>query len=192
MIVFFDLETGGLELKHPILQIAAIATDADLRERERFECKLLFREEDAQPEALELNHYDPAVWRREALEPKEAVARFGDFLGRHRSLERVSARTGGTYRVVQSAGWNSHGFDIDRLFHLFKAHNAFCPVDRMSLDVMHLAMWHLRFPEERIKSMKLTEVAAHLGITIDVAHDALGDVAATLAVARRLLDRTAG
>jgi len=189
MIVFFDLETGGLDIKHPILQIAAVAADASLRESERFECKVQFREEDADPEALEVNHYDREVWRREALAPKDAVARFGEFLGRHRSLERVSSRTGGTYRVAQSAGWNSHGFDIDRLFHLFKMQNAFCPVDRMSLDVMHLAMWHLRFPEERIKSMRLTEVAAHLGIHVELAHDALGDVLATLAIARRLLGR---
>ena len=189
MPVFFDLETGCLELRHPILQIAAIATDDQFRSLAEFECKLQFNEADADPKALELNHYDAAVWKRDAVAPKDGVARFRDFLERYRTLHRVSARTGNGYTVAQLAGWNSHAFDMERIAALFKAHNVFLAADWMTLDVMHLAVWRLRYPTEQLKSMRLTEVAAHLGIAVENAHDAISDCRTTIAIARRLLEK---
>lgn len=189
MPVFFDLETGGLELRHPILQIAAIATDENFRPLADFECKLQFQEADADPKALALNHYDAEVWKRDALPPRDAVTQFGNFLGRYRTLTRTSARTNKDYTVAQLAGWNSHGFDMERINGLFKTHGVFFAADWMSLDVMHLAVWRLRYPTEQLKSMRLTEVAAFLGIAVENAHDAMSDCRTTIAIARRLLNK---
>ena len=48
-IVFFDLETGGLETHRPITQIAAIAVDQQLNELDSFEVKIRFDEAKACP-----------------------------------------------------------------------------------------------------------------------------------------------
>ena len=45
-MVFVDLETAGLDPWRPIIQIAAIAVDSNLKELERFEAKLKFSETD--------------------------------------------------------------------------------------------------------------------------------------------------
>ena len=64
--VFFDLETGGVTPDHPDIQLAAIAVDSDLNELDSFERKIQFKESDADPEALKLNHYDASIWDSEA------------------------------------------------------------------------------------------------------------------------------
>jgi uncharacterized protein YprB with RNaseH-like and TPR domain len=43
-LTFFDLETGGLELHHPIIQFAGIAVDRAWREIETLEMKIEFDE----------------------------------------------------------------------------------------------------------------------------------------------------
>ncbi len=61
-LVFIDLETGGLELTRPIIQIAAVAVDRSLKELETFEVKIRFNEFEVAREVLRKNHYDRAVW----------------------------------------------------------------------------------------------------------------------------------
>jgi oligoribonuclease (3'-5' exoribonuclease) len=66
-IVFFDLETGGLDpRRHPIIQIGAVAVDADLVAIESFEIKVQFSRKKANRDSLRKNHYQPGVWAREA------------------------------------------------------------------------------------------------------------------------------
>ena len=59
--MFFDLETGGLDDRHPTIQIAAIATEAFV-EVASFEAKISFDPKCADPAALAMNHYDARVW----------------------------------------------------------------------------------------------------------------------------------
>ena len=91
-VVYFDLETGGLGENHPDIQIAAIATEA-FTEIEAFEAKIQFQEELADREALRLNSYDPAVWKKEAKPEPVVVDEFSAFLRRHSTVEMISKRT---------------------------------------------------------------------------------------------------
>lgn len=59
-LVFFDLETGGLNPEtDPIIQVAAIAVDANLETLEEVEMKLLFTPSLVPKEVLDINHYTP-------------------------------------------------------------------------------------------------------------------------------------
>jgi len=65
--VYVDLETGGLEMHHPVIQIAAVAVDGDWNELGAFQVKLFFDESKAEPEALRINRYDRSIWEHEAF-----------------------------------------------------------------------------------------------------------------------------
>ena len=107
--VFVDLETGGTEVSHPDIQIAAIAM-RNWAELDSFEAKIIFDEREADSEALEINHYDPEVWEREAIPEQEVIGRFGNFLRKHAVIKKVSKRNGKPYRVARLAGHNAWRF----------------------------------------------------------------------------------
>lgn len=189
-IVYFDIETGGLKLEHPIIQLAAIAVSPEWNEIETFERKIAFDETKADPDALALNHYDSEVWRKEALPEARVVGEFAALLNRHRSVELVSQRTGRPYSVARVGG-HSASFDVDRVSAMFKRHNTFFGIEfKTVLDTRYGAIWHFerRPPEQRPKDYKLTTLAQHFGIEVNGAHDALVDVRLSIAIAKRLLD----
>src|ERR1019366_3616301 len=103
-LVFFDLETAGLTSAHPDIQLAAIAVDPDWNELDTFDEKIRFDISRADPEALKLNHYDPAIWEREALGECAVVKSFAAFLGPYKCVQLVSKRTGNPYSVARLAG----------------------------------------------------------------------------------------
>lgn len=185
-IVFLDLETGGLYMRHPVIQIGAVVVDAAWNELETFEAKVKFREEDADPEALAINHYDAKAWADAAPE-SVVVAAFADLLRRHRSVELISKRSGKPYKVARVAGHNVTTFDLDRLTAMFKRHEAFLAIDYKSvLDTRHGAVWMLWGQERQPKDFKLASLAEHFGIPVNGAHDALVDVRLSIAIARKL------
>ena len=56
-LIFFDLETGGIDLKrHPIIQLAAVAGDQRLEVLEGFEAKIQFVSRRANSHSLRKNH----------------------------------------------------------------------------------------------------------------------------------------
>lgn len=86
--VFIDLETGGrFAWKHPIIQIGAVAFDANWREVERFEVKVKFDEADADPDALKKVLYSKHLWEKHAVESATAFDRFSYFLREHATNE---------------------------------------------------------------------------------------------------------
>ena len=175
-----DIETGGLELSHPIIQIAAIAVIPESGEiLDEFEMKLRFEPDECQQAALTINKYEEAAWAQ-AEAPARVLKNLAMFYSKHAYASRVSKK-GGSYKVAIGGGYNSH-FDTDRIFHRAKEHGQFLPVDPRFLDVMQLAMWKLDLP-----SYKLTPVAEYLGVEVKDAHDALGDVKMTALVMRNLL-----
>lgn len=189
-LVFFDTETGGLKPEHPTIQLAAIAVGPDWQELEIFERKIAFDEGKADPEALAINHYDPEVWRKEALPEARVVGEFAALLNRHRCVELISQRTGRPYSVARLAGHNVASFDLERIAAMFKRHSTFFPVDfRTVLDTRYGSVWHFeRLPAaERPKDFKLTGLAQHLGVSVEGAHDALVDVRLSIAIARKLV-----
>lgn len=189
-IVFYDTETGGLDpLRHPLIQWAGVAVDGD-RELEALEVKLRFDESKAERQALDLNHYNPAVWKEQAVERGEGLRRIGEFLKRNADVELLS-KAGRPYLVAQGAGYNV-SFDMGFTKALFG--ERFLPLSFRGLDVMSLALWRFMELSPAPQDYKLTTVAAHLGLQVDGgAHDALVDarLAWRVATALRAADRKA-
>lgn len=189
-LVFFDLETGGLDCKvHPIIQIAAIAVDDSLDVIEEIEIKLQFDEASATKEALEVVGYSSHNWSN-AIPPAAACTRFANFLKRYTDIRMVSQRTGNPYKVAQLVGHNAASFDGPFIHHLFQAHNVFMPASYRILDTLQRAMWHFHERGIEVENFRLETLCNHFGVDIEGAHDALVDVRATVGLYRALVQPT--
>lgn len=183
-VVYFDLETGGVELSHPVIQLAAAAFDGDA-EVSAFETKIAFDESSCDPKALEINHYDPAAWK-DAPSPAQAVGRFAGWLRPYSSVRLISKRTERPYNVARLSGYNAVSFDLPRLKALFGTQ--FFPCEYLVRDVLQRALFYFDERPELPKpeNFKLSTVCAYFGIAVDGAHDALVDVRLSAKLARRL------
>lgn len=183
--VYFDFETAGVEPHFPDIQLAAVAVDAAWVELEAFQMKIQFDEAKADPEALKINHYDPEVWAKEAQPEALVVARFAQFLNRHKSIEMIS-KAGRPYSVARLAGHNAATFDGPRLKAMFQRHAQFLAAHPQVLDTLQNAMWYAYYTGTKFKSLKLSALCEHFGIPFPDAHDALADCRASMAVAKML------
>ena len=172
--VYFDLETGGVEMRHPVIQLAAVAIDEHGTEHDAFMARLQFNEADCDPEALRLNHYDAATWH-DAITPQRAVERFAVWLKPFQSITLKSKRTGRDYTVAKLSGYNALTFDAPRLRAMFGSQ--FTPWSHQIRDVLQRALfWFDEHPDAvKPENYKLSTVAAYFGIAVDGAHDALAD-----------------
>lgn len=181
-LIFFDLETGGLDPKrHPIIQLAAIAVDEHLDVLEAFEAKIKFDERRANAHSLRKNHYHPGVWAQKSREAKDVAKGFSEFLGRHASVPALSAQ-GKLYHVAQLVAHNA-AFDGPFLTAWFDKLQIYLPARRLILCTMQLAMW--QFVSEKASApsnYQLATLCDHFGVPFHAAsaHDALGDVTATV------------
>jgi DNA polymerase III epsilon subunit-like protein len=192
-LLFVDLETGGLDpKKHPITQIAAIAVNEELEAIEAFEVKVRFDERKANADSLRKNHYHPGVWAREGMAASVAAKGFADFLRRHASVPMLSAK-GESYHVAQLVAHNA-AFDGPFLFEWYEKQDLYLPAKRLLLCTMQLAMWQF-WTTGSISpaSFKLQDLCQHFGVPFHAAkaHDALGDVTATLQLFRAMNERKA-
>lgn len=187
--VFFDTETGGVEDRHPTIQIAAVAVDAAMEEVDQFERKLTFDLDLCDPEALEINSYDADTWETEAVPPRMACTDFVGFCRAWADTTLVSARTGNPYNVCLLAGHNIATFDIPRVRRAADRLRQFWPACWWyPLDTYHRAFWYFRehdlpWPE----NFRLETLCTYFEIEHD-AHDALGDVRANVELARALME----
>lgn len=191
-LVFFDVETGGLDpARHPLIQFAAVVVDGDWNEVEALEAKIHFDPATADPSALAVNSYDPDIWASQALAPTIASRLLGDLFRRHATMHKVS-RAGKPYTVARLAAHNAP-FDTGFLGAFFKDLDEFCPAALYeSLDTCALARWaSLLFPPGA-RDHKLGTLCEWLGVQHDNAHDALTDVRATVQVARALVSKLGG
>jgi DNA polymerase III epsilon subunit-like protein len=183
-MVFFDFETGGVHDHQPNIQLAAIAVDSEFHELASFEEKIQFNEAAADPQALQINHYDRAKWT--AAKPPAEVARlFAQWLRPFSCVEKIS-KAGKPYSVARLAGHNAAVFDGPRLRRMFQEAQLFCPVELHVRDTLQRALW---FSDERgiePKSFRLAELCKHFGIPGDGAHDALEDVRLAIAIAQAM------
>ena len=187
-VVYFDLETGGLNGKiHPIIQIAAIAVDEDFNELETYEAKIKFKDENTDPEAMKANNFDPLVWQKEGRGPVEVSKEFAAFVKRHADLENVSKK-GNSYKSCQMAGHNAATFDRPFLGEWYNRMDGYCPADWRVLDTMQLALWYFHVTDRpRPLNFQLETLCAEFGIELTGdAHDALVDVRATMELAKVL------
>ena len=184
--VYFDFETGGVDMRHPNISIAAVAVE-DGREISSLYHLIRFDPATADPEALKINRYDPALWARDAISEEQATARFASFLNQHKCLSLTSARTGKPYAVARLAGYNSASFDGPRLNAMFDRWGTFPPFRRPTLDVLQLVLEHADNHRLPLVNFKLSTVAAHFGVNTDDAHDALADCRMTAAIHAAIL-----
>ena len=186
--VFADIETGGLELHVPIIQIAAIAVDAKLNELEQFEVKVRFDETKACPDALRKIHYRRAEWKRSAVPVRKAGWSFAKFLRGHASVE-MHRRDLSTFLVAQLACHNSE-FDGPFLKAWFERLGIFMPASYRVFCTLQRAYWHfhenphLPLPDD----YRLGTLCQYFGVPLNPAdaHEALADVRATVALYRAL------
>lgn len=182
--IYFDLETGGVN-DEPVIQLAAVALNADWSEAGTFEQKIKFDPAACDPEALKLNRYDPEAWK-DAVAPAIAVARFSSFVKPHSTVEMISKRTGAPYTVARLAGYNALTFDMPRLRAMYGP--TFFPCSYHVRDVLQRAMFW--FDEHNVevkpKDLKLSTLCEYFGIETGGAHEALTDVRMTIALYRRL------
>jgi len=180
-LVFFDLETGGIDPKrHPIIQLAAIAVDERLEVLEAFEAKIQFNPLHAKAHSLRKNHYHPGIWANEAREPKTVAQEFSEFLRRHASVPALSAQ-GKPYQVAQLAAHNA-AFDGPFLSAWYDKLKLYLPARRLVLCTMQLAMWHFLLGDKiPPANYQLATLCEHFGVSFHAAsaHDALGDAVAT-------------
>ncbi len=181
--VIFDYETGGIEPHHPNIQLAAIAVDDKWEEIEEFSHLIKFDEKNADPKALEINRYEKARWES-ALTERYVTSAFAEFCKKHAVIELISKRTGNPYSVAQLVGHNASKFDGPRLFTVAKEFNVFMPAAVQVMDTLQLAMWSTR----KFENLKLTTIAAELGMDVGGAHEALTDVRLCAGIAKRLTE----
>lgn len=186
--IFVDLETGGVEDRHPNVELAAIAV-RDWEEVDRFERRILFDEKECDPEALRLNGYAAERWKDARTEAHVAVE-FNEFCTRHSTLRLISKRTGNPYMVARLAGFNLVRFDVPRLQRVMEVAGVrfWKACWWYPLDVYQRALWHfteldLALPDD----FKLQTLATHLGVEpAGRAHEALSDARTCARVARAL------
>jgi DNA polymerase III epsilon subunit-like protein len=189
-LIIFDLETGGLDPKrHPIIQLAAVAVDADLQPHEAFEVKIQFEARQANRNSLRKNHYAPGVWSKLAVPAKDAAYSFANFLRRHATIPTVAA-DGTVYRVAQLIAHNA-AFDGPFLQAWFEKLGVFLPARRQVLCTLQRAMWLVT--EDLCgsvppKDFKLATLCQYFGVPFHAAaaHEALSDVTATLGLYRAI------
>ncbi|MEX2171073.1 MAG: 3'-5' exonuclease [Pirellulales bacterium] len=181
-LIFFDLETGGIDPKcHPIIQLAAVAIDEQLEVLEAFEAKIKFNPRQAKAHSLRKNHYHPGVWANAAQDAKVVVKEFSDFLRRHASVPALSAQ-GKSYHVAQLVAHNA-AFDGPFLTAWFDKLGLYLPARRLVLCTMQLAMWRFVSSDDNPPAnYQLATLCEYFGVPFHAAaaHDALGDVSATV------------
>ncbi|PIE74588.1 MAG: exodeoxyribonuclease [Deltaproteobacteria bacterium] len=183
--LFYDLETTGLnKCFDQIIQFAAIRTDKNFNELEKYNFKLALRDDIIMsPEAVLVHRISP-LSLKEGLNEYEAVLKIHEIIN-----------VPGTI----SLGYNTLGFDDEFLRFSFYR-NLLNPYSHQfknncfRMDIFPMAVFYYLFEEDIIKwpfkkdgggvSLKLENLSLLNNLTKGQAHDALADVEATLNLAR--------
>lgn len=189
-LVFVDLETAGLSVWRPIIQIAAIAVTSSLDEVETFEVKIAFDERRATRRTLRRRRYDRKLWKREARREKDVAVDFSSFLARHAALVVHGPR----HRPLIIAQLVAHNAQFDGPFlrAWFTRLGLFFPASYRVSCTMQRAMW--LFHEHRTlrppPDYRLDTLCDYFRVPFrpDDAHDALNDVRATVRLYRAMMN----
>ncbi|MFN4141625.1 exonuclease domain-containing protein [Aestuariivirga sp.] len=184
--VFYDAEATGPEPRHDqMLHVAAVLADGDLEERECFSLRSRLKPHQLPtPMALLLTGLSVQAVTDPALPSHDEMV--------HDLHRRFSA-----WQPAIFTGYSSLEFDEELLAHSLRASllpprlttapgNARLDVQRLALAVETFAPGAIAFTRRHdgAPSFRLSELARANGIAHPNAHDALGDVRTTLALAR--------
>ena len=187
-LVFVDIETGGIELHRPIVQIAAIAVDEHLEEKESFEVKIQFDEARACSDALRRIHYRRADWKRDSMSEQKACWGFANFLRKYAAVE-IHGRDWTTFTVAQLVCHNAE-FDGPFLRKWFERLGVFMPASYRIFCTLQRAYWYFcEHPDSPPPDdFRLGTLCNYFGIPLGKhdAHEAQADVRATLQLYRVL------
>jgi len=189
--IFYDTETTGIEKRFDqILQFAAIRTDEDFNEIDRFEIRSRLRPDViASPGAMRVT----GVSIEQLLDPN-IPSHFEMCKAIHEKLDSWSPAT-----IV---GYNSISFDEELLRSAF--YQSLLPIyltntsGNSRFDILNLARAVHAFAPDTLNwpinekgkvSFKLDQLAPANGFNHDNAHEAMSDVEATIYVAKLIRDR---
>lgn len=190
---FFDLEIGGPNLgRHSIIQLAAIAVDrSTLAEIESIEIKVRFDERKANKYSLRKNSYSRSLWQLEAMPEQEAARQFAAFLRRHATYRAIS-QAGKEYGLAQLVAHNA-AFDSPFLQRWYERLNLFCPAKGQVFCTLQRCHWYFVENSHLVppKNFRLATLCQYFDVPLAAAdaHDALGDVRATVALYQALVAR---
>ncbi len=183
--LFYDIETTGLnKCFDQVIQFAAIRTDTELNELERFEQRIKLNADVVPaPEAIMTHHISLDSMQQGACEVE--------------AMQTIHALLNAPNTI--SLGYNTLNFDDEFLrFSFYRnllppyTHQFANGCQRMDLYPM-LLMYYLFKPDSLIwpqknglTSLKLENLNATNQLAVGTAHDAMVDVQATLALAKKL------
>lgn len=189
-LVFFDLETDSRDVETAqIIQIGAIAVDEQLRTLEMFESKVDFDRGRADPQSLEMNSYDDAVWAAEQVPLSVTLDEFAVFARQYADVTMISKK-GRPFKVAQLIGHNAQTFDGPIIQRVYKQRDLFLPASFAVMDTCQRAkfyFWERWADLQQPENFKLGTLAEVFGVKLDDAHDALADCKATRDVYRAML-----
>lgn len=187
-MVFVDLETAGLDPWRPIIQIAAIAVDCNLRELERFEAKLKFNSKFADAKSLRKASYSRDLWEQEAQPSIQVMKQFSELLRRHATVDQISSK-GVPFSVAQLVAHNG-AFDGAFLRAWYDRFDEFLPASPRVFCTLQRALW--LFQEDKSLTpppdFALRTLCHYFGVSLKAseAHEALNDVRATVDLYRAI------
>ncbi|MEZ4211014.1 MAG: 3'-5' exonuclease [Candidatus Paceibacterota bacterium] len=174
-LAFVDIETTGFDPdKHEIIELGVVLVKQvgdkgnQFEIIEEFEFKIKpERIEDADPQALKVNGYDPSQWVF-ANTLKEAMTIFAD--------------------KTEGAIFTAHNltFDFSFIEHAFKKTGVENKMFYPKLDTISVAYAKLH-DNPQVEKFRLQKLCEYFGITNERAHTALADAKATFLVYEKLM-----
>ncbi len=195
-LVFLDLETGGLDpLRHPIVELAAIAVDAaTFRELDSFNIKIQFDPKECTPRSLGNNKYDEEVWNMSALPDEMAAHLFAAFLERHATDQGYNRRTKEHFPLARLVAHNGESHDGPFLQGWYKRLGIQCPAARMTLCTKQKALFFFQENSTlpRPKNYQLGTLCDYFETEHRPSHHALDDIKATIELYQALVEHSSG
>lgn len=193
-LVFFDLETGGLDFSRPIIELAAIAVDAEsFRQLDSISLKIQFDPKECNARSLG-KKFDKPSWHDGAIPDSMAADLFGLFLERHATHKAYNSRTKKQFQLAQLIAHHGEQFDGPFLAAWYKRLGIQCPAARMTLCTKQRALFFFRenpsMPSP--KNFKLGTLCDYFETEHRPSHHALDDIKATIELYQALMEHSTG